>query len=76
VAFCDASDVSRYQFDIRFLYPHLSCGAGMRYATPVGAIGLDVGVPIPGAQSFDKNAPDADKYPPQSAAVAIGIESR
>jgi outer membrane protein insertion porin family/translocation and assembly module TamA len=76
VAFCDASDVSRYQFDIRFLYPHLSCGAGVRYATPVGAIGLDVGVPIPGAQSFDKNAPDADKNPPQRAAVAIGIESR
>ena len=76
VAFCDASDVSRYQFDIRLLYPHLSCGAGVRYATPVGAIGLDVGVPIPGAQSFDKNAPEAVKNPPQSAAVAIGIESR
>jgi outer membrane protein insertion porin family/translocation and assembly module TamA len=76
VAFCDASDVSRYKFDIRLLYPHLSCGVGLRYGTPVGAIGLDVGVPIPGAQSFDKNASDADKIPPQFASFALGIESR
>jgi len=76
VTFCDASDVSRYQFDIRILYPHLSCGAGIRYSTPVGALGFDVGVPIPGAQSFDPNAPNTDKYPPQPAAFAIGIESR
>jgi len=76
VTFCDASDVSRYRFDIRLLYPHLSCGAGLRYDTPVGAIGLDVGVPIPGAQALDPNAPATEKVPADSFAVSIGIESR
>jgi outer membrane protein assembly factor BamA len=75
VVFCDASDVSRYQFDIRLLYPHLSCGAGLHYNTPVGSIGLDLGVPIPGAQALDKNAAQTEKVPPQSYAISIGIES-
>jgi outer membrane protein insertion porin family/translocation and assembly module TamA len=75
VAFCDASDVSRYRFDIRVLYPHLSCGAGLHYNTPVGAIGLDVGFPIPGAQSFDKNAAPSDKVAPDFYNIAIGIEA-
>jgi outer membrane protein insertion porin family/translocation and assembly module TamA len=75
VAFCDASDVSRYRFDIRVLYPHLSCGAGLHYNTPVGAIGLDVGFPIPGAQSFDKNAAPTDKVAPDFYNIAIGIEA-
>jgi outer membrane protein assembly factor BamA len=76
VVFCDSSDVSRYRFDIRLLYPHLSCGAGVHYDTPVGAIGLDVGFPIPGAQSFDKNAAAIDKVAANPVAVSIGIESR
>ena len=76
VTFCDASDVSRYRFDIRLLYPHLSCGAGIRYDTPVGAIGLDLGVPIPGVQALDKKAPAAEKVPEDSFAISIGIESR
>ena len=76
VAFCDASDVSRYLFDIRLLYPHLSCGAGVRYGTPVGAIGLDLGIPIPGVQALDKNAPATEKVPADAFAISIGIESR
>ena len=76
VVFCDASDVSRYRFDVRLLYPHISCGAGIHYNTPVGGIGLDVGFPIPGAQAFDKNASPSDKVPSNIAAVSIGIESR
>jgi outer membrane protein insertion porin family/translocation and assembly module TamA len=76
VAFCDAGDVSRYKFDIRLLYLHLSCGTGLRYNTPVGSIGLDVGFPIPGAQSLDKNAAAIDKVAPQPFAVSIGIETR
>jgi outer membrane protein assembly factor BamA len=76
VAFCDASDVSRYMFDIRLLYPHLSCGAGLRYGTPVGAIGLDLGVPIPGLQALEKNAPASEKVPAEAFAISIGIESR
>jgi len=75
-AFCDASDVSRYRFDVRVLYPHLSCGVGLHYNTPVGAIGIDVGFPIPGAQSLDKKAAPTDKVAPQWYNVAIGIESR
>lgn len=76
VVFCDASDVSRYRFDIRLLYPHLSCGAGLHYNTPVGAIGLDLGVPIPGVQALDKDATESDKVPTNAFAVSIGIESR
>ena len=74
--FCDASDVSRRQFDVRLHYPHLSCGVGVNYNTPVGSIGLDIGFPIPGAQTFDPNAPAREKVPPQDFAVSIGIESR
>jgi outer membrane protein assembly factor BamA len=76
VVFCDASDVSQYRFDVRLLYPHLSCGAGIRYNTPVGAIGLDLGVPIPGAQAFGKNATESDKVPTNPVAISIAIESR
>jgi outer membrane protein insertion porin family/translocation and assembly module TamA len=50
VAFCDAGDVSPYRADIRLDHPHLSCGAGLRYDTPIGPVRLDVGVRIPGAQ--------------------------
>jgi hypothetical protein len=39
--FCDAGDVSPGQADIRLSHLHLSCGAGARYDTPVGAIRLD-----------------------------------
>jgi outer membrane protein insertion porin family/translocation and assembly module TamA len=76
VAFCDASDVSRYRFDIRLLYPHISCGSGIRYDTPVGAIGVDLGFPIPGAQSFHPDATPADKVPVNAFAISIGMESR
>ena len=76
VVFCDASDVSRYRFDIRLLYPHLSCGTGVHYNTPIGAIGLDIGFPIPGAQTFDPNAAEANKVASSPFAISIGIESR
>lgn len=55
--FCDMSDVSAKQADLRFNYPHLSCGLGLRYDTPIGPIRLDGGVRIPGAQYPS----DADK---------------
>jgi outer membrane protein insertion porin family/translocation and assembly module TamA len=48
--FCDTSDVSAERVDFRFDYPHLSCGAGLRYATPIGPVRVDVGYRIPGAQ--------------------------
>jgi outer membrane protein insertion porin family/translocation and assembly module TamA len=40
--FCDAGDVAAGQAEIRLNHVHLSCGAGARYDTPVGAIRLDV----------------------------------
>jgi outer membrane translocation and assembly module TamA len=41
--FCDMSDVSPREVNFRFDHLHLSCGAGVRYDTPVGPIRLDVG---------------------------------
>lgn len=41
--FCDMSDVSPKQTDLRFDHLHLSCGSGARYDTPVGPIRLDIG---------------------------------
>lgn len=49
-AFCDASDVSADRLSIRAGYPHVSCGPGLRYDTPIGPIRLDVGFRIPGLQ--------------------------
>jgi outer membrane protein insertion porin family/translocation and assembly module TamA len=48
--FCDAGDVSPLSLDIRPDRPHLSCGPGARYDTPVGPVRLDVGYRIPGMQ--------------------------
>lgn len=50
VGFCDTADVSPRRVDFRFDRPHLSCGAGGRYDTPVGPVRFDVGYRIPGAQ--------------------------
>ena len=36
----------RCGFDV----PHLSVGLGLRYMTPVGALRLDIGYRVPGAQ--------------------------
>jgi outer membrane protein insertion porin family/translocation and assembly module TamA len=48
--FCDASDVALNRTTINLLRPHLSCGAGLRYGTPVGPIRLDVGYRVNGLQ--------------------------
>jgi outer membrane protein insertion porin family/translocation and assembly module TamA len=48
--FCDTSDVSPDRLSVRLDYPHLSCGLGLRYATPIGPVRVDVGYRIPGAQ--------------------------
>ena len=53
--FCDASDVSPDQLSVRLNYPHLSCGPGLRYDTPIGPVRLDIGYRIPGAQ-YPKSA--------------------
>ncbi len=48
--FCDASDVELDKVTFKFNHPHLSCGAGARYDTPIGPVRLDVGYRIPGMQ--------------------------
>lgn len=48
--FCDAADVGPSRAAFRFDYLRLSCGAGLRYGTPVGPIRLDVAYRVPGAQ--------------------------
>lgn len=56
-AFCDAADVSPKRFHMRWNRPHLSCGLGARYDTPVGPIRLDVGYRIPGLQVLETLTP-------------------
>jgi hypothetical protein len=58
VAFVDASDLRPYTLDsgqqgtIRFNVPHLSPGIGLRYATPVGPLRLDLAYRFPYAQEI------------------------
>lgn len=73
--FCDAGDVSPFVLDIRLDRPHLSCGAGARYDTPVGPIRFDVGYRIPGLQypagaTFEREPEPLLGMP---IAVALGI---
>lgn len=77
VTFCDASDVSPYRFDVRLDHPHLSCGLGLRYDTPIGPVRVDVGFRIPGAQVPRGTDPRVDGDPARiyglPLAVAFGI---
>ena len=61
--FCDGSDVSTEVADIRLNHPHLSCGAGGRYDTPVGPLRVDLGYRLPGLQypSGDPLEPSDDQ---------------
>jgi outer membrane protein insertion porin family/translocation and assembly module TamA len=56
VAFMDASDVTRDIGTIRFDYPHLSAGPGVRYESPVGPIRLDIGYRLPGLQAIGQSS--------------------
>jgi outer membrane protein assembly factor BamA len=76
ITFCDASDVSRVSLSnqtsqdraLRFDRPHLACGVGLHYDTPVGPLRLDFGYQIPGLQ-----APEGDRDPPVPPPWAIHI---
>ncbi len=67
--FCDASDVSRQKLHLRWLYLHLSCGAGLHYDTPIGPIRLDAGFQLPGLQVLDPNSTE----PASSSFYAISL---
>jgi outer membrane protein insertion porin family/translocation and assembly module TamA len=70
--FCDSGDVSQNTVNIRLDHPHVSCGAGARYDTPVGPIRLDIGYRIQPLQVLgypNENAAQvanpADGHPPE-----------
>lgn len=54
VAFIDSSNVSTRVANLNFLAPHVSVGPGVRYASPVGPIRLDIGWRIPGLQLLEE----------------------
>jgi outer membrane protein insertion porin family/translocation and assembly module TamA len=54
VTFLDASDLTRTVGKIRLDVPHLTAGGGLRYLTKLGAIRLDVGYRVAGAQALGK----------------------
>jgi outer membrane protein insertion porin family/translocation and assembly module TamA len=76
-AFCDGADVSPDTVDLRLARPHLSCGLGGRYDTPVGPVRLDIGYRIPTLQVLGKG--DEQEHEPDPLfgvlpiAVALGI---
>lgn len=66
--FCDLGDVSPLPTNFRFDYPHLSCGGGARYDTPVGPIRVDIGTRI-----TKKRPAELDQGDIFGAPIAIGI---
>ncbi|WP_394832073.1 BamA/TamA family outer membrane protein [Pendulispora rubella] len=71
-AFCDASDVSPQRVSFRLDRPHLSCGLGIRYDTPVGPIRLDLGYRIPGLQVLKDLTPQ-EKFEEGDPGDILGI---
>jgi outer membrane protein insertion porin family/translocation and assembly module TamA len=59
--FVDASDVVRKVGEIRFNVPHISPGIGLRYATPVGPVRVDVGYRVPYLQKVGVKDLPADE---------------
>jgi hypothetical protein len=67
--FCDASDVQVGRASYRIDEPHLSCGMGMRYQTPIGAVRLDIAYRVP---RLNPRYGDPD-YPGDIFGIPIGI---
>ncbi len=70
-SFCDASDVSPEELSLRFDRPHLSCGLGARYGTPIGPVRLDAGYRIPGLQVLGPD--DGEGKPPSLFGLPMTI---
>jgi len=62
--FLDASDVTNDVAELRYNFPHLSTGPGLRYDTPVGPIRVDIGYRIPGAQQLGAETPPPEEGSP------------
>ena len=70
VFFADASDVRAGTATFDTNRPHLSIGPGLRYASPVGPIRLDLGWRVPGLQNLarlDASNPNAPANAPSPA---------
>ncbi|HEU4409532.1 MAG TPA: POTRA domain-containing protein [Polyangiaceae bacterium] len=74
VLFCDASDVSLQRFSLRFDRPHLSCGLGGRYDTPVGPVRLDVAYRLPGLQTLGGSDRRDEREPPTLLGLPIALQ--
>ena len=80
--FLDASDITRSIAFFRLTRPHLSSGLGLRYATPVGPLRVDIGFRLPCTQVFgvcpDEPLPPDEGVPgtvlglPLAVSIAIG----
>ena len=66
--FIDASDVTRTVAEIRFDFPHISVGPGLRYETPVGPLRLDIGYRVPGLQQVGEPDPSRLEGEPEEFA--------
>jgi outer membrane protein assembly factor BamA len=78
--FCDMSDVSPQQNDIRLGHLHLSCGVGAAYDTPVGPIRADIGYRVQPLQVVGYknevsafNADNVNGLPPKLLGLPIGL---
>lgn len=71
--FCDASDVAPEQVQFRFDRPHLSCGLGARYATPLGPFRADIGYRVAGLQTLNESAGEGRPETIFGAPIAISI---
>jgi len=71
--FCDTSDVAPEQVQLRFDRPHLSCGLGLRYSTPVGPLRGDVGYRVPGLQTLGDDSGEGPTGTILGAPIAVSI---
>ncbi len=71
--FCDSSDVAPTEVTFRFDRPHLSCGIGARYGTPVGPVRLDLGYRIPGLQTLGDDSGEGSPPTLFGAPIAVHI---
>jgi hypothetical protein len=71
--FVDASDVTRTVAEIRFDFPHVSVGPGLRYETPVGPLRLDIGYRVSGLQQIGKADPERSEGVPEDLSL-FGLE--
>ena len=71
--FLDASDVTREKLRLRFDFPHLSTGVGLRYETPVGPLRVDLGYAIPSLQCLNNASGKCDPVQEGSPSNVLGV---